>query len=132
MAESKKSGTETKKSSPSESTGEGKNMDTKRIGKYIFWVGIVLALVFAIWAESPDWIPPLLIVLGLLGGYMRISKVSEVHFIVLSIGLAFFGNVLAEFSTFGTFLTDLIGGLIFFLGGAVLALVVRNIISWFR
>lgn len=132
MAESKKSSNETKKSSPSKSKGAEKNMDTQRIGKYIFWVGIVLALIFALWAESPDWIPSLLIVLGLLGGYMRISKVSEVHFIVLSIGLAFFGNVLAEFSTFGTFLTDLIGGLIFFLGGAVLALVVRNIISWFR
>ncbi len=130
MAESKKA--TTKKSSPAKSSSKGNKMDSKRFGKYSFLAGVVLAVVIALLPDPSDWAYWLLILLGLVGGYHRVSKASESHFILLTIGLSFFGGVIGEFPTLGSFFVDIFDGLTLFMGAAVVAVVVRNIIGWFR
>ncbi len=107
-------------------------MDSKKFGKYTFLAGVILAIVIALWPEPAEWAPWLLIILGLVGGYTRISKTSESHFILLTIGLTLFGDVVGEFPTLGNVVVDIFSGLSLFLGAAVVAVVVRNIIGWFR
>ncbi len=107
-------------------------MNSKKFGKYTFLAGIILAVVIALWPEPTEWSFWLLIILGLVGGYARISKASESHFILLTIGLAFFGSILGDFPTLGNFFVDIFDGLTQFLGAAVVAVVVRNIVGWFR
>ncbi|MDA1330353.1 MAG: hypothetical protein O3B43_04725 [Chloroflexi bacterium] len=107
-------------------------MNSMQIGKYSFWAGIILAIVIALWPEPAEWAPWLLIVLGLVGGYVRVSEESESHFFIMTIALALFYNVLLDLPTLGLFLTDVFASIVTFLGAAVVAVVFRNILGWFR
>ncbi len=132
MAESKSKKSTTKKSSSVKSSEKGKAMNSKTFGKFTFLAGVVLAIVIALWPDPSQWAFWLLIVLGLVGGYTRISKASESHFILLTIGLHFFGGILGDFPTLGSFFVGIFDGLSQFLGAAVVAVVVRNVFGWFR
>ena len=107
-------------------------MNSKKLGKYSFSAGLILAIVIALWPEPTEWSFWLLTILGLVGGYLRVSKASESHFILLTIGLFLFGGLLGDFPTLGLFLVDIFDGLSSFLGAAVIAVVVRNVVSWLR
>lgn len=132
MAETKNRKTTAKKPSTTKTNRKEKNMNSKKLGKFAFLAGIILAVVIAIWPEPTDWSFWLLIILGLVGGYLRVSKASESHFILLAIGLSLFGGIIGDFPTLGTLFVDIFDGLNSFLGSAVIAVVVRNIIGWFR
>jgi hypothetical protein len=107
-------------------------MDSKTVGKYVFWAGVILAFIFALWPDPADWAPWLLLLLGFAGGYMRVSKESETHFFVMTIALYVFSDLLYELPTIGQVLGDIFSSIGLFLGAAVLAVIVRNVIGWFR
>jgi hypothetical protein len=131
MAEGNKP-TPKKKPTSKKSTTKGSAMDSKKLGKYLFWAGVILAVVLALWPEPEDWAYWLLVIFGLVGGYTRVSKDSETHFIVLALGLSVFGSIIGEIPTLGEFLVDIYEGISIFMGAAVIAVVTRNIIGWFR
>lgn len=109
-------------------------MDSKTIGKYAFWAGLILAVVVALVPEEnmSEWAVWVMIILGLVGGYLRVSEKSETHFFVMTMALALFSNSLGDLPTIGDFITDILAGVVTFLGAAVIAVAVRNVISWFR
>jgi hypothetical protein len=107
-------------------------MDSKTIGKYVVWAGIILAVVFAIWPEPADWAPWLLVLLGLVGGYMWVAKEDETQFFIMVIALHLFNDVLYQLPTIGNVFGDIFSALALFLGAAAIAVVVRIIVNWFR
>lgn len=109
-------------------------MEPKTIGKYAFWLGLILAVLIALVPEEnmSEWVVWAMILLGLVGGYLRVSKESELHFFMMTLALAVFSDALFALPTVGEFLTDILFGVATFLGAAVIAVVVRNIVSWFR
>lgn len=108
-------------------------MDVKMIGKYAFLLGIVLAVIIGVVpAESmSEWVVWLMILLALVGGWLHISKESESHFILLTIGLALFYGALFDLPSLGETFTGIFDQLTTFFGVAILAIVVRNIFGWF-
>ena len=132
MANPPKKKAASKKSSSAKATSKGNQMDSKKLGKYLFWAGVILAVILALWPDPEEWAFWLMIILGLVGGYTRVSKSSETHFIILTLGLTFFSDILSEIPTLGDFLVDIFGGIALFMGAAVVAIVFRNIVGWFR
>ena len=107
-------------------------MDSKTIGKYLFIAGIVLAILLALLPTSIEGLFWLVVFIGFVGGLTRVSKESETNFIVLVIGLYFFGDIFAGIPVVGEYLVAILNALTLFLGAAVLAVVFRNVISWLK
>lgn len=112
-------------------------VDLAAVGKWSFLIGLALAAILGVLPStqlSPmvsDWARYLLMLLGLVGGVLFVNKAEENSFIILSIGLALFGNSLGAIPQIGNYLSGINGALVFFLGFAVIGIVARNIISWF-
>jgi len=107
-------------------------MTSSTLGKYAFWVGLVLAVVIALVPDLDPGFTWAMIVLGLIGGWLRVSEKSESHFFLMTLALAVFSGSLSALPTIGDFITDILDGATTFLGAAVLAVAFRNIIGWFR
>ena len=107
-------------------------MDSNTIGRYALMAGIVLAVILALWPNTVDAALWLLIVIGFVAGYLGVAEENETHFFIMSVALFTFVTVLAEFPSIGEFLTQILEGTRTFFGAAVVALVVRNVIGWFR
>lgn len=123
----------TKRASRKSSEG----MDLMVIARWALLIGLVLAVVI-------PFIPPtatetlsqglfyILIVLALIAGFLHITREDEHHFILIAVGLFLFRSLLGSIPTVGSRITDILGVVSFFLGVAVLAVVVRNIVGWYR
>lgn len=126
-----------KRTTTSPAVSEAASVDMAAVGKWSFLVGLTLAAVLGVLPSTQlnpvvtDWARYILMLLGLVGGVLFINKAEENSFIILSIGLALFGNSLGAIPQIGTYLSGINGALVFFLGFAVIGVVVRNIISWF-
>jgi len=109
-------------------------MDSRTIGRYALMAGIVLAVILALWPNTVDAALWLLILIGFVAGYLGIDEDSEAHFFIMSVALFTFVTVFTEsgFPSIGEFLTQILEGTRTFFGAAVVALVVRNVIGWFR
>jgi len=107
-------------------------MNSQTLGKYAFWLGLILAVVIALVPDINDGVVWAMIVIGLIGGYLRISEKSEMHFFLLALALNATKDSLEFLPTIGDFLTDILFGISVFLGAAVIAVVFRNIVGWFR
>lgn len=118
----------------SKPTTKGQRMDSQSIGKYAFWVGLILAVIIAIVPEGDmsPWVTWAMLVLGLVGGWLRVSEKSEMHFLLLTLALFATANSLEALPSFGEVITGILTSIATFLGVAVIAVVVRNIIDWFR
>jgi hypothetical protein len=114
-------------------------------GRWIFLIGAVVALLGGLYVAVPSVDPNvqkyliyLLIIMGLVGGYLHITKEDEHHFILLVIGIAIFyqpfGIIPGDINgvTVGSYITSMLQIFGLFLGVAVIAIVFRNVIDWFR
>ena len=107
-------------------------MTSQTVGKYAFWLGIILAVVIALVPDINEGVVWAMIILGLIGGWLRVSEKSETHFFLMTLALATFSGSLSELPTIGEFITNALNGATTFLGAAVVAVAFRNIVSWFR
>ena len=107
-------------------------MTRQTLGKYAFWLGLILAVVVALDENINESIGWVVIVIGLIGGYLRVSEKSEMHFFLMTVALFTFSGSLGSFPRIGPVLTDIISGVATFLGAAAIAVVFRNVVSWFR
>lgn len=142
MATEKKTTSKTASSAASKSVEtpaavEASSVDLTSVGKWSFLVGLVLAALVGMVPSTTlnpmvtEWAQYLLMVLGLVGGVLFISKAEEISFVILSVGLAVFGSSLGAIPQIGNYLSGLNGAVVFFFGFAVIGIVARNIASWF-
>ncbi len=121
-------------------------VDLAPAGRWIFLIGVVVSLLGGIFVALPSSTDPnvqtyllyLLIALGLVGGFLHIRQEDEHHFILLTLGLAIFYQPLSVIpgdiagSTVGGLISSMLQMFGLYLGMAVIAIVVRNVIDWFR
>jgi hypothetical protein len=113
-------------------------VDLQSAGRWVFLGGLVIAIVYGlIPSQSFDpqigqWLSYLLMVLGFVGGILFINEGDEAKFVILTIGLAIFGSSFADIPQLGTYIQGMLNVVTFYLGVASVALVVRNVVGWFR
>ncbi len=123
--------------------GKSGPVDLAPAGRWIFLVGVAVSLLGGLFVALPTstdpnvqtWLIYLLIVLGLVGGYLHIRKEDEHHFILLAVGVILTSVTIQPFSVIpnvGDYLSAMLQFFSVYLGVVVIALAVRNIIGWFR
>lgn len=106
-------------------------------GRWAFLAGMVVAIVFGLIPNTSidpkiqEWAGYLLMALGIIAGYLHISKDSQHNFILLAVGLAIFSNSFGSIPTAGTYIVGMLSTLGFFFGVAVIGVVIHNIVDWF-
>jgi hypothetical protein len=106
------------------------SMDRPAIARWAFILGLALAVVIALVTNIDDWVVWLMILVGLYAGWEFVAEEQEHHFFLVAISLVFFSQVLIDIPSVGKTLTALLTSLSTFFGAMVIALVVRNIVSW--
>ena len=128
-----------------EETPETMTLDSTVIGRWVFLAGLVLAIIVGLIPSNLilSWFPNnadliyqilsvILLVCGFVGGLLAISKEREEHFVVISIGIYVFYQALGGIPTVGDYLNSMFGAVTsLFLSAAVVAIFVRNAVSWF-
>lgn len=113
-------------------------VDLQSAGRWVFLGGLVIAIVYGLLppqtfdGQVSQWISYLLMVLAFAGGILYIGEGNETKFVILTIGLAIFGSSFADIPQLGTYIQGMFNVVTYYLGIASVALVVRNVISWFR
>lgn len=97
-------------------------------GKYLFWLGLLLAVVNVFVPMS--WIGMVLVILGLLMGIMRWGKSGDHGFILAALGLAASAAALNAIPVVGEWITGIAGGLWMMVGAALLVAVVKMLWDW--
>lgn len=128
----------TKRSSKKASKSNG--VDWGLIGRWAFLGGLAVSIVGGLAFALPvtgdsswqEWVVYLVLALALVGGYLHISKAGEMHFILLAVGVAVFADRLSYIPSIGSYLASIFGLVGLFLAVAVMAVVTRNIVDWFR
>jgi hypothetical protein len=106
-------------------------MALKNIGKYAFMAGIALA-VFGVFTDPGNNGAILLGLLGLVGGFTRVSKGSETHFLVLALALHTLGPFIGTWPTpeIGENILLFLAGIDSLLAFAAIAVILRNLYHW--
>ncbi len=104
-------------------------MDTKTIGKWAFILAFVCSIIaaFVTFGEWGAWV---LILLGVLGGWFRVSKASETGFFVLAIALGSFYSAYAALPVVGGYLTDILSFFMVYVAAVALTVVLKNVYRW--
>lgn len=105
-------------------------MDRNEMARWAFIIGLVLAVIIALVEPLNAAFLWIMILLGLFAGYVFVTEEFEHHFLLVAIGLVFFSQTLSELPSIGEPITALLVSVSTFFGVMVVALVVRNIISW--
>jgi hypothetical protein len=106
------------------------SMDRPAIARWAFILGLALAVIVALVTNIDDWVVWLMILVGLYAGWEFVAEEQEHHFFLVAISLVFFSQVLVDIPSVGKTLTALLTSMSTFFGAMVIALVVRNIVSW--
>ena len=84
----------------------------------------------ALVSNISEWAQWVMVLLGLIAGYLFITEEAEHHFVLLAIGLALSSQIIATLSGIGGIFTAVLTSVATFFAVMVVALVVRNIIAW--
>jgi hypothetical protein len=114
--------------------------DLAQAARWVFLAGLAISIVAGLVFSFPmggdtawqEWVVYLVLALGLVGGYLHIGKGSQHEFILIALGVAVFSDRLGYIPTVGNYLGSIFGMVGLFLAMAVMAIVVRNIVDWFR
>ncbi len=105
-------------------------MDRSEMARWAFIAGLVLAVIIALVTPLHSAFLWLMILLGLFAGYVFVTEDMEHHFILVAIGLVFFSQTLSELPSVGEPVTALLVSVSTYFGVMIVALAVRNIITW--
>lgn len=106
-------------------------------GRWAFLAGMIVSIVLgliptqSVGPAAQEWIGYILIVLGLIAGYLRFSNENQGQFILVAIGLAIFANSFGGIPVIGSYIIGMFSALAYFFGIVVVGVVVRNIVGWF-
>lgn len=113
-------------------------VDLQTAGRWVFLGGLVIAIVYGLLppqtfdATVSQWISYLLMVLAFVGAILHLGEGIETKFIILTIGLAIFGSSFGDIPQVGMYIQGMFNVVTYYLGVASVALVVRNVVGWFR
>jgi hypothetical protein len=95
-------------------------MDTKSIGLWSFFIGLVLALT-AVFLNLGEWVTQVLFILGILTGVFHFNKNDLISLSVIYLALAAVAGSLDEMIVVGPYISDIVAAWVGFLGPVVLA-----------
>ena len=105
-------------------------IDTDALSRWAFILGLILAILIALVSNISEWAQWVMVLVGLVAGYLFITEEAEHHFVLLAIGLALSSQIIATLSGIGGIFTAVLTSVATFFAVMVVALVVRNIIAW--
>ncbi|MGD8812866.1 MAG: hypothetical protein PVI78_00160 [Anaerolineales bacterium] len=107
-------------------------MDSKTIGKWLFIIALILAIVGGfVSLFDNEWITSLILLLAFFGAYLWIEKDHAKYWMIMALALFTFHGALNNLVFIGEHLTTIFGAIASMFGVAVVALVVRKIVGWF-
>jgi hypothetical protein len=96
----------------------------KTIGKWLYLIGMLIAIVVALIGFSNIWLSLLLVLMGILAAIFFLDSSDVVNFGIRYLLLAAVYAVLDAIPTVGPFLTKIFGAVVIFLGPVALTLLV--------
>lgn len=103
------------------------------IGKWIFIIGMIVAVIAGFIPGYAAWILLLLFVLGLIVGFMNISDKNLSKFLTAAIALLLLGvgsiSALSVLGIVSVYLNSILGNFIAFVGAATLVVSIKAIIE---
>ena len=99
-------------------------MDTKTIGKWIYWVGLLVAVIAGLFGFSNQWLSLVLMVAGVLVGLFVVSIGSFTDAIIRYVGLTLVAGALTSFIAVGPYVTAALEAVVAFLGPVILTALV--------
>jgi len=99
-------------------------MDTKTIGKWLYWIGLAVAIIAALVGFSNQWLSLVLMVVGVLVGLFVAPTGSLTDAVIRYLGLTLVAGALNSFIGIGTFITAIVGAVVTFLGPVLLTALV--------
>lgn len=97
-----------------------------QVGKWAFIVGLVIAVVGGI-GFTQSWFGLVLVVLGLIVGFMNVSDSESFRFLVAAIALIVAANAVSGLPYIGGYATNIIANVIAFMSAAVLVVALKSL-----
>jgi ATP synthase protein I len=97
-----------------------------QVGKWAFIVGLVVAAVGGI-GFGQAWFGWVLVLLGLVVGFMNVSDSESFRFLVAAIALIVAANAVAGLPYIGGYATNIIANVIAFMSAAVLVVALKSL-----
>lgn len=97
-----------------------------KVGKYAFIVGLVLA-VLAAFAFDVTWAMWVLAVLGLIVGFLNVTKEEVRSFLLAAIGLMLAATSVQVIPLIGDLVTQIMSNLVVFIAPAVLVVALKSL-----
>ena len=110
----------------------------QRIGSWVFIVGVVLAILFPIFTELSPWLTSLLIVLGLVVGFLNITTKETQPFLLAALALVIVSgfsstsDVITQVAQIGPVLGRVFTGILLLVVPATIVVALRSIYSLAR
>lgn len=105
------------------------------VGSWSFVIGLVIALIVGFFGEASGTMVSILVILGLIVGFLNITG-KEVHgFLVASIALLLAGgtgNLMGEVPVVGGFLSQILTNFAIFVAPAAIVVSIKELISLAR
>lgn len=99
-------------------------MDTKTLGKWLYMIGLVVAILAALFGFSNQWLTLVLMVVGILVGLWVTPTDSLKAAIIRYVGLTFVAGALDGFIAVGPYITAIVNAVVGFLGPVLLTALV--------
>lgn len=97
----------------------------EQIGKYVFIVGVVLAVIAAFWQQP--WMWWVLAILGLVVGFLNITGEETRGFLLAAIGLILSASAVRQLPLIGDEITAILDNLVVFISPAVLVVALKSL-----
>lgn len=107
-------------------------MDTKTIGKWIYMIGLLVAIVAALFGFSNQWLSLVLMIAGVLVGLWVPPTGSITDAIIRYTGLVLVAAALDSFIAVGPYVTAILEAVVTFLGPVILTALVVWYVKDFR
>jgi len=95
-------------------------MDTKTLGKWLYIIGLIVAILAALFGFSNQWLTLVLMVAGVLVGLWVAPKEGLANAVIRYVGLTFVAGVLDSFMYVGPYISAIANAVVDFLGPVVL------------
>ena len=99
-------------------------MDTKTIGKWLYWIGLAVAIIAALVGFSNQWLSLVLMIVGVLVGLFVPPTGSLKEAVIRYLGLTLVAGALNSFIAIGPFITAIVEAVVAFLGPVLLTALV--------
>jgi len=101
-----------------------------KVGKWAFIVGLVICVLAAFLSFS--WFSWVLVVLGLIVGFLNVTGQESQGFLIAAIALTISASALNSLPFVGDIVTNIMGGVVLFISPAILVVAVKALFETAR